>query len=501
MIRPSSEEFKSLAGQGNLVPVCRELMADEETPLSVYRKLTAGSPAHSFLLESVEGGEHLGRFSFVGFEPRRIFRVSEGELRIDENGKTERRAIAGDPLAALEAEMKAFRQVQVPGMPRFTGGAVGFFGYEYLSSLEPVPRAKHHDLRTPDLYFMIMDSVVVFDRVRQSMQIVVHAATGPGIDADRSYQDAVARIERIEERVRAKSIPSLLPLGGDAPPVEFKSGVEKPRFLQMVEKAKEYIHQGDVIQTVISQRFSAATRADPLTLYRALRTVNPSPYMFLMQLEGFSLVGSSPEIHVRCEEGVVEIRPIAGTRPRGRTTAQDLANEKDLLADQKERAEHLMLVDLARNDIGRVCEINSVRVEEFMTIERYSHVMHIVSQVEGHLSKDQTPFGLLRATFPAGTVSGAPKIRAAQIIAELEATQRGPYAGALGYFSFGGNLDSCITIRTVLLKDGHAYVQTGAGIVADSVPENEYQETVNKAKAMFKAVSLAEALSRTVSSP
>lgn len=492
-MNPSFDQFKELTTKGNLIPLSKELMADQETPLSVYRKLTAEAPSHTFLLESVEGGEHLGRFSFIGFEPRKIIKISGNELTIREGTSERRETIQGEPLAVVQKEMGGFTTVPVAGMPRFIGGAVGYAGYEYLSRIEPVGRAKQNDLGAPDLYFMLMDSVVVFDRVRQSMQIVVHAHIQDG-DLRKIYDETVRRIETIEARLR-KALPSdLLPLVQDYPSANFESTTPKEHFLQIVSKAKQYILQGDIIQVVLSQRFSAPTRADALTLYRALRTINPSPYMFLMQVDGFSLVGSSPEIHVRCEEGLVEVRPIAGTRPRGKTPAEDVSLEKELLADQKERAEHLMLVDLARNDIGRVCEISSVKVPEFMTIERYSHVMHIVSQVEGRLDRKQNSFDLMRATFPAGTVSGAPKIRAAQIIAELETLERGPYAGAVGYFSFDGNLDTCITIRTILLKDGVAYVQTGAGIVADSVPENEYQETVNKAKGMFKAVALANAL-------
>jgi len=492
-MNPTFEEFEKLSKRGNLIPVSKELMADQETPLSVYRKLTSEAPAHSFLLESVEGGEHLGRFSFIGFEPRQVIKISGDQLTVLEGGKVRAEKFSGEPLKVVETEMNRYKAVAVPGLPRFIGGAVGYAGYEYLSRIEPVARAKTNDLGTPDLYFMMMESVVVFDRVRQSMQIVVHAHAGGG-DLRKRYDETVRRIETIESRLRKPLAPDLLPLVREYPSAQFESATPKERFLEIVAKAKQYILQGDIIQVVLSQRFAAPTRADPLTLYRALRTINPSPYMFLMQVDGFSLVGSSPEIHVRCEEGLVEVRPIAGTRPRGKTPAEDSSLEKELLADQKERAEHLMLVDLARNDIGRVCETGGVKVPEFMTIERYSHVMHIVSQVEGRLSGNQTLFDLMRATFPAGTVSGAPKIRAAQIIAELETLERGPYAGAVGYFSFDGNLDTCITIRTILLKDGIAYVQTGAGIVADSIPENEYQETVNKAKGMFKAVALANAL-------
>jgi anthranilate synthase component 1 len=340
------------------------------------------------------------------------------------------------------------------------------------------------------MYFMLTDTILIFDRVRQTIKILSNAhITG---DPGKAYAQAVRRVDAIVDRLRRPLAQPSVEMSHDTPSLDVKSNMTVERYHAMVRKAKEYIKAGDIIQAVLSQRFSAKVRSKPLEIYRALRSVNPSPYMFLLELDGFSLVGASPEVHVRCEEGRVEIRPIAGTRKRGATQADDEALEKDLLADEKERAEHLMLVDLARNDIGRVCDFGSVRLQEFMVIERYSHVMHIVSQVEGRLQKDRSIYDLMRATFPAGTVSGAPKIRAMQIIAEQEAAQRGPYAGAVGYFSFNGNLDCCITLRTAVLKGGRAYIQAGGGIVDDSTPENEFQESVNKSMALRKAIALAE---------
>jgi anthranilate synthase component 1 len=475
MVTPSKPEFLKLAEQGNLIPVYREILADVETPLSAYQKLQATGP--SFLLESVEGGEHLGRYSFLGVQPRHLIRV---------DGRA-----GEDPLRAVERAMSRFKPVTLPGLPRFTGGAVGFIGYEYVHHIEPtVPRPGRDDLRTPTLCFMITDTILIFDRVSQTIKILSNAhVTGK---PEPAYELACAKIDEILSRLRLPLATRPLEFGREVPERKMSSNVEPATFMQNVVKAKEYIRSGDIIQVVLSQRFESPTRATALDVYRALRSVNPSPYMFLIDAGDVQLVGSSPEIHVRCEEGRVEIRPIAGTRRRGDTAEKDAALENELLADEKERAEHLMLVDLARNDIGRVCDFGSVCVPEFMVVERYSHVMHIVSGVEGRLQTGRSPYDLMRATFPAGTVSGAPKVRAMQIISELEQSQRGPYAGAVGYFSFSGNLDSAITIRTVLLKEGRAFVQAGAGIVADSDPQREFEETVNKARGMIKAIALAE---------
>jgi anthranilate synthase component 1 len=503
MYSPTLEEFQQLAARGNLIPVTRRLLADFETPLSAYRKIRG--QGESFLFESVEGGEHLGRYSFVGCNPRAVVRQDGARVEVRENGRVrDTFTVARQPQAAdgqcvkdglvvVERLLKTFRPVALPGLPRFTGGAVGFIGYEFIHDVEPVvPRPPHDELHTPTMVFLIADELLIFDRVAQTITVLVNAVADESSTPAEAYENATGEIERLVSLLEQpiEHFPVTVP--PEVPGVPFESNVPKEKFFANVLKAKEYITAGDIIQVVGSQRFSTPVKAAPLDVYRAARSINPSPYMFLLELDGFALVGASPEIHVRCENNKVEIRPIAGTRARGRTPEQDLANEKELLADPKERAEHVMLVDLARNDLGRVCDFGSVQVKDLMIIERYSHVMHIVSQVEGRLGADKTPYDLMRATFPAGTLSGAPKIRAMQIISELEQTTRGPYGGCVGYFSFNGNLDCCITIRTALLKDGKAYVQAGGGWVNDSTPEAEYQETVNKAKAMLKAVALAE---------
>jgi len=500
---PSKEAFLKLAGEGNLIPVCCRLLADFETPLSAYQKLRG--PTQSFLLESVEGGEHVGRYSFLGCNPRAVIRQHGNRVEVLKHGRVTEVFLTGpgseayarqqvrDGLEVVERVLAKFRPVNVPGLPRFTGGAVGYLGYEYIHDVEPVvPRPPRDELGTPTLYFLIADQLLIFDRAAQTLTVLVNAAVDESGSPESAYDSAVAEIEQLIQRLRAPAphVPVSVPETVPTLPVE--SNVTRERFLANVVKAKEYITAGDIIQVVGSQRFSTPVTASPLEVYRAARTINPSPYMFLLELEGFSLVGASPEIHVRCEDRQVEIRPIAGTRSRGRTPEEDRALEAELLADPKERAEHVMLVDLARNDLGRVCDFGSVKVKDLMIIERYSHVMHIVSHVGGRLSSERTPYDLMRATFPAGTLTGAPKIRAMQIISALEGTQRGPYGGCVGYFSFNGNLDCCITIRTAVLKDGQAYVQAGGGWVNDSTPEGEFEETVNKSKAMLKAVAMAE---------
>jgi anthranilate synthase component 1 len=512
MYSPTLDQFVALAAEGNLIPVTRRLLADIETPLSAYRKIRG--PGESFLFESVEGGEHLGRYSFVGCNPRSIIRQTGKQVDRIENGKViESFRIAtpaGPPGAAgatpslrdglelVERVMKQFRPVPVPGLPRFTGGAVGFIGYEFIHDVEPVvPQPAHDDLHTPVMYFLIADQLLIFDRVAQTITVLVNAVLEGAASPQEAYEDAIGEIDRLVSLLEQPSEHHPATVPAEVPPVPFESNVAKEKFYANVRKAKEYITSGDIIQVVGSQRFSTPVKASPVDVYRAARSINPSPYMFLLELDGFSLVGASPEIHVRCEDARVEIRPIAGTRRRGKTPQEDQALQTELLADPKERAEHVMLVDLARNDLGRVCDFGSVQVKDLMIVERYSHVMHIVSQVEGRLSKDKTPYDLMRATFPAGTLSGAPKIRAMQIISELEQTARGPYGGCVGYFSFNGNLDCCITIRTALIKDGQAFIQAGGGWVNDSTPEGEHEETVNKAKAMLKAVALAESFGRT----
>jgi anthranilate synthase component 1 len=507
MYAPALEEFVKLAGQGNLIPVTRRLLADTETPLSAYRKIRGRD--ESFLFESVEGGEHLGRYSFVGCNPRAVIRQQGDRVEVLENGKVidafivdakgpaEGTKTVRDGLHVVELLMRKYRPVPVAGLPRFTGGAIGFIGYEFIHDVEPVvPRPGHDDLQTPVMYFLLADQLLIFDRVAQTITVLVNALLEEVSSSEEAYENATGEIERLVSLLEQPSEHHPVTLPDEVPVIPFESNVPKDKFFANVSRAKEYITSGDIIQVVGSQRFSTPLKASPLDIYRAARSINPSPYMFLLELAGLSLVGASPEIHVRCEDGKVEIRPIAGTRKRGKSPTEDSALEQELLADPKERAEHVMLVDLARNDLGRVCDFGTVQVKELMVIERYSHVMHIVSEVVGKLSTDKTPYDLMRATFPAGTLSGAPKIRAMQIISELEQTTRGPYGGCVGYFSFNGNLDCCITIRTALIKDGKAYIQAGGGWVNDSLPEAEYQETVNKAKAMLKAVALAEQFSK-----
>jgi anthranilate synthase component 1 len=520
MLVPTKPEFLKLARQGNLIPVYAEILADTETPVSCYEKLRAankhGTP--SFLLESIEGGERVGRYSFVGVNPRIVLRSEGNEVVVVEDGKSRRESFKRDPLETLEKVMRQFQPVPVAGLPRFTGGAVGFLGYEFVHRVEPsVPKPPHDALDTPEMFFVVADTILIFDRAAQTIKIVVNTMVGqasslshPRQKRDKqdacptlAYDRATARIQTILRQLKRPTTKRTLEFQRDISVPKFKSNTTPQRYCAGVEAAQTFIQAGDIIQAVLSQRFETRVKSSALDIFRALRSVNPSPYMFLIETgalpnnpRGLALVGSSPEVHVRCEDGVVEVRPIAGTRPRAKTSDEDLALEKDLLADAKERAEHIMLVDLARNDIGRVCDFGSVHVPELMIIERYSHVMHIVSVVKGNLQRGKTIYDLMRATFPAGTVSGAPKVRAMQIISELERTRRGPYAGAVGYFSFSGNLDSTITIRTVLLKDGKAYVQAGAGVVADSDPKMEFQETVNKAMGMLKAIALAESFNR-----
>ena len=488
-IFPTKAAFAKLSAQGNIIPVYTDLMADFETPVSAYAKLRSAGP--SYLLESVEGGENLSRYSFIGCRPRKVFVCGPETTEVRVPGKASQTIpTPQDPLTLIQAELSGCKPVEIPGLPRFTGGAVGFLSYEYVTRVEPtVPAAKTDELGVPLIYFMISDSLLIFDRAKQTLRLCVNARVEG--DPDAAYEAAEAELRHLYDLLRTPRelapAPLVEPSKITVPPSNFTQAA----FEKTVEGCKEFIRSGDIIQVVPSQRFIKPFAKEPLDLYRALRTVNPSPYMFIIDSGDFAIVGASPEVHVRLTDGLVEIRPIAGTRKRGASAEEDLALEKDLLADDKERAEHLMLVDLARNDIGRVCKYGSIRVPEYMVIERYSHVMHIVSQVEGTIAPDKTAYDLMRATFPAGTVSGAPKIRAMQIIAQNEPSQRGFYAGALGYFGYDGNLDSCIMLRTALLKGGNLYIQAGAGIVADSVPAAEYQETVSKANALLKAAQIA----------
>ena len=491
-IHPKLDEFKAKAKQGYRIPVFMDLTADCETPLSAYSKLAQDKPA--FLFESIVGGENISRFSFLGASPKKIFRIySDKTTIVHKDGTQESFETPEDPLSLIENELGRLKTLDIEDMPPFDGGAVGFVGHEFIHTVEPSIAISQNDpLKLPILYYIITDSVLIFDHVKQILKICVYAEIGDS--AEEAYDQAVTEINRIQSLLQK---PTALNYQQITQPSEIpvpKGNFEPEEFEASVHKVKEYVEAGDVIQTVLSQRFSKKFYIPPIGLYRALRTVNPSPYMFLLEDPDFSVVGASPEIHVRLTGSQIDIRPIAGTRRRGRNEKEDLALEADLLGDKKECAEHLMLVDLARNDIGRVSEYGSVKVSDYMTIERYSHVMHIVSQVQGTLASDKTAYDLMKATFPAGTLSGAPKVRALQIISELENSQRGLYGGALGYFSYNGNHDSCIGIRTAVIKDRKIYIQSGAGVVADSIPEEEYIETINKAKAMFKAVSIAETL-------
>jgi len=487
----SRESFRELARLGNLIPLYREIIADMETPVSAFYKIDTGD--HSFLFESVEKGNKFARYSFLGASPHLIFQARGKNITLRE-GKNERTyAIADDPLHELERLMGNYRPVPVEGLPLFSGGAVGYLGFEAVTEFEPtVPRAKKDDLNVPDAYFFITDTLLIFDHLERRIKIVANAHVSDPTHADVAYDEAVAKIGELESRL-ARAVPGrLLPVFTDVEPLEPSINMTRDEYIRMTEAMQEYIRAGDIFQVVPSQRFEVPFDATAVDLFRALRLINPSPYMFILKLGGMALVGSSPELHVRCEEGKVQIRPIAGTRPRGKTPEEDDALTTELLADPKERAEHVMLVDLARNDVGRVCKFNTVRLTDFMITERYSHVMHIVSNVEGELNPGHSAYDVMRATFPAGTVSGSPKIRAMQIIADMEPTCRGTYAGAVGYFGFSGNLDSCIAIRTILLKDGKAYLQAGGGLVADSTPLGEYQESINKAKAGLKALAMAK---------
>jgi anthranilate synthase component 1 len=487
-LSPSLEQFRDIAKRGNVIPVFTEFVADGETPISAFQKLSGA--AWSFLFESTEKNDVSGRFSFVGSDPRVIVQSFGREMHVIDAAGERRFAAVENPLNELRKLMARYQLDARDYVPRFAGGAVGFLGYEAVNFFEPsVPLAESDELRLPELLFMLTRSLLVFDHRLRTLKVIVNAFLDDGLP-----EEVYARAsESIGEVVRRLSQPAELPLVANVAAEGFvpQSNFRREEFERMVEQAKEYIRAGDVFQVVLSQRFEATFASDALRFYRCLRFINPSPYMFCLKLGDFALVGSSPEMHVRLSGDVIDIRPIAGTRPRGATDAEDAQNAADLLADEKERAEHVMLVDLARNDIGRVAEFGSVRVSEFMQIERYSHVMHIVSNIVGRLRPECTAFDLIKATFPAGTVSGAPKIRAMQIISELEKTRRGCYAGAIGYIGFDGNLDSCITLRSAVLKNGKAYCQAGAGIVADSEPRREYEETVNKARAMAKALAMA----------
>lgn len=490
MLHPSLEEVQAIAakGEGNLVPVYREITADLETPVSAFLKVQSGD--YSFLLESVEGGERLARYSFIGTNPYRVIRTGPGE------------SYDGDPLAPLEAELANYRAVPIPGVPAFSGGAIGYVAYDAVRHFEPRVKPPEADpLGIPEAVFLLCDSMVVFDHLRHTIKVVAHCRTEGDITA--SYAAAGAQIDEIVERLTNTSV--RLPEQEVAAVLRTnnrgESNVGREGYEMMVERIREYVVAGETIQTVPSHRIARPTAVHPFNIYRQLRTVNPSPYMFYLDLGGFQVVGASPELLVRVEDGLVVNHPIAGTRRRGASNEEDEALAAELLGDEKERAEHIMLVDLGRNDVGRVSAPGTVHVDQYMEIEKYSHVMHIVSHVSGRLAQGKTPFDAFRAVFPAGTVTGAPKVRAMEIIAELEPSKRGIYAGAVGYASFAGTLDTCIAIRTMLVKDGVAYVQAGGGIVYDSEPYAEYVETVNKMGAVMRAIDQAEIAAAEARSP
>lgn len=494
MYTPELKQVISLAKQHNLIPVVRSIMADLETPIRVFQHFY--EEQRSFLLESVEGGVNWARYSFIGTDPFLMFSGKNGIMHIESKGKI--RVVVDKPIEILKDLLRSYSSPSLPDLPRFTGGAVGFFGYDLLQYYESLPKHRTDDLNMNDLQFMFCDQIIVFDHFKQQIKIIANVhipenATESMIAT--AYVSTCRKIEATIDRLHTAApnpvitynqIPEDVELG------EIRSNITKQEYIANVERAKEYIRAGDIFQVVLSQRFEIETSVSPFHVYRLLRTMNPSPYMYYLKMDDEIIVGTSPEMLVRVEEGRVQTVPIAGTRPRGTTPEEDVALEKELLADPKELAEHLMLVDLGRNDIGRVSEFGSVKCDTFMEIERYSHVMHIVSNVSGKLRGDKDFFDAFISCMPAGTVSGAPKLRAMEIIAELEDQARGPYAGAIGYLGFSGNMDTCITIRTIIFKGGRAYVQAGAGIVWDSVPESEYEETINKAKALLKSIRMAE---------
>ena len=489
-MKPELSDFCGLAAKAGLVPVCREIVADLDTPLTAFAKVALGR-RHAFLLESLQGGEKWGRYSFIGFEPLATF-VSRGD-RVEIKRAAGTDSFTSDPIEALKALLSSFNPCDTGYLPRFFGGAVGFMGYDMVRFMERLPAINPPLPEFPDSSFMVPKIVLVCDSIRQTISIVNCVLTAGATDVEALYRTAEAEIEAIVAQLRGPLPVALADSAKVSGAVhDFTSNMTRDEFMAMVDKAKAYIMAGDIIQVVLSQRFHSTTTLNPFALYRALRHINPSPYLFFLKLDDIVQIGSSPEILVRLEGEDVELRPIAGTRKRGRNEEEDLALERELLADPKERAEHLMLVDLGRNDVGRVARYGTVETRDLLVIERYSHVMHIVSGVHGRLQPGKDQFDVLRACFPAGTVSGAPKIRAMEIIEELETVRRGPYAGAVGYFGFSGNMDICITIRTFIMRGNDLWVQAGAGIVADSDPGLEFEETVNKAMGLRRAVELAE---------
>jgi anthranilate synthase component 1 len=490
MYTPEFDEFCALAQGSNLVPVYREILADLETPVSAFLKIDDGGDG--FLLESVEGTEKWARYSFLGTAPDLAVRSKGKRVWLERAGKaSEERAVA-DPLIAIRELLARYRSVQVRGLPRFSGGLVGYLSYDLVRFFEEIPTTATDDLGMPDLHLLLADTLLIFDNVAHKIKVVAHAHVDEGADLRAAYERACAKVERLIVRLqRPVEAPRALTMREPGP---IGSNLTQEQYEAIVRRAKEYIVAGDVIQVVLAQRFECPLRAHPFNIYRCLRAVNPSPYMFFLRMGAQTLLGASPEVMVRLEGREVTVRPIAGTRPRGTEEKQDAQFEHELVTDPKEIAEHIMLVDLGRNDVGRVAKIGSVAVTERLLVERYSHVMHLVSNVRGELTDGLDAFDALRATFPAGTLTGAPKIRAMEIIEELEPVRRGVYGGAVGYFDFSGNMDTCITIRTVQVSGNKVYIGAGAGIVADSDPEREYAECVNKARALVQAVRLAEAM-------
>jgi len=486
---PSLEQFKKKCKSGNVVPVYRTLMADTLTPVSAFQKIADGP--YAFLLESAAGPEKIGRYCFLGARPFALLKSAGQEVAITEDGRT-RRTRVENPFDEFRRYLSRFRLVPVEGLPRFSCGAVGYMAYDVVRFVEHLPDCPPDDRGLPDIFYMFFDEILIFDYLDKTIKVVCSVRTD-GVAAEKAYADAVRRIDALIARLRTPVTglsDDITPRGEISLPCE--SNFRKEDYLAGVERCKEYIRAGDIFQVVPSQRLQVETDAAPLDIYRALRVINPSPYMFFLKMDDLHLIGSSPEVMVRVENRKVTVRPIAGTRWRGATEEEDKRLAAELLADPKERAEHIMLVDLGRNDVGRVGKYGTVVVDEAMVVERYSHVMHIVSNVTGMLQDDKDALDALMACIPAGTLSGAPKVRAMEIIDEMEPTKRGPYGGAVGYFDFSGNMDTCITIRTVVLMGRKAYVQAGGGIVADSVPEREYEETMNKARALLRAIQVAE---------
>jgi len=491
MFRPSLEEFKQKAKKGNLIPVYREILADMETPVSAFLKID--DKRHSFLLESMEGGEKWARYSFLGSRPSVIVKSYGRSVEITKDGKTAKHSFEFDPLEVIKKVLSGYKPVPDPSLPRFFGGAVGFMGYDVVRFFEELPAREKEGLNLPDIFFMITDTLVIFDNITHMIKVVSNAHVR-GQSVEDAYREATKKVNALVKKLKSgvKGLEAKVKGKPKTKEHELTSNFTKLQYEQVVLKAKEFIKAGDIFQVVPSQRFETKITIEPFEIYRALRLINPSPYMYFLRCGDATVVGASPEVMVRLEGELIDLRPIAGTRRRGASEEEDKTLAEELIADPKERAEHIMLVDLGRNDVGRVSEPGSVHVSELMVIERYSHVMHIVSNVRGRLAGKRDAYDVIRACFPAGTVSGAPKIRAMEIIDELEPTRRGPYAGAVGYFGFSGNMDTCITIRTLVIKKNTAYIQAGGGVVADSDPAAEYQETVNKAKAMMRAVEMAE---------